>query len=373
MARLSTAPLCARQDCAVPRRHRDGCDNYENHLEASNACRGCLPAQAADGLILCPLHVEQGPEDAMTVARYHTDLELQLRRSGKGEFTSGSRDRSNLPDQVVIDARHHIGFLLTGMVELMMLERGFTAPQLRASRPVRDGRSEHSRLRLADEGVGGLGDVGTLKQTASEVEIMAAHIAKHWSWFAAHTDAGKHSKALSDTARGKVVLGSSEQGVRISALAYPSRSKDFQEIGSCPLVVTVWAADESLSEETCGGRVVWYPEQSALAYCDGCDHAETIEWWRREIMGDPDAVLDTVAAAAWLSDRWRRPVQSSQIANWASRGRLPRLMEKDGDKEKPVKDRRGRQLYRLDELEACATKMFGPPAQTQARGKLVAA
>lgn len=372
MARLSTAPLCARPDCAVPRRHHDGCPNHDNHLD--NGCRGCLPAQAADGLILCPLHVDQGPEDALTLARLHTDLELQLRRSGKGEYTSGSRDRSNLPDQTVIDARHHIGFLLTGMVELMMLERGFTAPALRASRPVRDSRSEDALLRLADEGVGGLGEVGTAKQTASEVEIMAAYIAKHWLWFAARDDAAKHSKALHDAARGKVALASSsEQGVRISALAYPSRSKDFQEIGSCPLVVTVWAEDESLSEETCGGRVVWYPEQSALAYCDGCDHAETLEWWRLQIMGVPNAVIDSVAGAAWLSDKWRRPVRSSQIANWASRSRLARLTEKAGDKDVPVKDKRGRQLYRLDELEACATKMFGPPAQVQARGKLVSA
>lgn len=350
MPRLSTATLCSRPDCALPRRHRDGCDHTNNQTE----CPGCLPAQAADGLKLCRLHIERWHEDAHTAAHLHTELETQLRRRGRGEYTSGSRDQSNMPDIDVMETRHHIAYLLTGLVDLIVHERGFTPPNLRGFwRPAQQAHSEPAQLRLGDQGVGGHSDVGTSRRTATEVEVMAAYIAAHGEWFASRDDAGTHSKALHDATHGKVW-----------ALAYPSRARDYQEIGTCPLTVIVYAEDRSTSEETCGGRVFWYPEQSSLAYCDRCDQAETIEWWRRQIMGDPNAVIDTVAAAAWLSDRFRRPVLPSQIANWASRGKLPRMMQ---DEDKPLRDPRGRQLYRLDELEACAQKMFGAPPQARTR------
>lgn len=374
MARFSMSVLCVRVGCALPRRHRDGCSNRENDDHGPDACGGCAPAQAADGLILCTLHADQIPEDALTCARLHTDLELQLRRQGRGEHTSGSRDRSNMPDQDVMDARHHIANLLAGMVELMVWERGFTPPDVHASAiATRDSTSDSARARLEDFGVGGRSSIDTAKRTATDVEVLAGYIAGHSAWFAAHADAGKHSLALHDVARGKIVVGKGDdkRPLAVWSLAYPSRSKDFQEIGSCPLLLSSLDGEE----EVCGGRVVWYPEQSSLAYCDGCDQAETIEWWRLKIMGNPDAVLDTVAAAAWLSDRWRRPVLPSQIANWASRGKLPRLTEKVEGKDdpQPVKDARGRQLYRLDELEATAKRMFGDPPPASGRAKTLAA
>lgn len=358
MARFSTAILCAYDGCALPRKHRDGCPNFENTDHSDGACGGCLPAQAADGLILCLLHTDRIGEDALTCARLHTDLELQLRRQGRGERTSGSGEMSLIPDPVVMDARHEIKQTLTRLVELMVSVRGFSPPNPNRSRPAPTAVSEST--------------VATSKQLASRVEVLAAFVAQHYLWFAAHKDAPRHAKALYDICHGKVMIQGSS--VRIWSLAYPSRSKDFQEIGTCPLAVTAYAVDGSTSEETCGGRVYWYPEQSALAYCDLCDQAETVEWWQREIVGVPDAVLDTVAAAAWLSDKWRRPVMPSQIANWASRGKLPRLteavMENEKSVEKPVKDSRGRQLYRLTDLEECATRTFKqPPPAASARGK----
>lgn len=371
MARVLSATLCVREGCALPRRHRDGCDNQENLKD--EGCGGCLPALAQDGLKLCMLHTERLGEDAVLCARLHTDLELQLRRSGRGEYTSGSRDKSNMPDETVMNARRQLHVLLAGMVELMVFERGLSVPGLKvSSRPTRDlVTAEQVTARLKVDGVGGAGEIGTARQTASEVEVMAALIVRHAEWFAARDDAGAHSKALHDLGcRTKDDLSRGQ----VWSLAYPSRSKDFQEIGTCPLAVTAYAVDGSTSEETCGGRVYWYPEQSALAYCDLCDQAETVEWWQREIVGVPDAVLDTVAAAAWLSDKWRRPVMPSQIANWASRGKLPRLteavMENEKSVEKPVKDSRGRQLYRLTDLEECATRTFKqPPPAASARGK----
>lgn len=348
MPRLATAILCTRPDCALPRRHRDGCDNPDNDDHSEGACGGCLPAQAADGLNLCQLHADRIPEDALMCARLHTDLELQLRRQGRGEFTSGSRDRSNMPDEAVMDARFALADVLTKLVELMVSVRGFTPPN--------PNRSHGGRM-------------------ATKVEVLAATVAQHSLWFAAHADAGKHSKVLHDITHGTITVkdGDKERKIRPWSLAYPSRTKEFQEIGSCPLLLSSLDGEE----EVCGGTVFWYPEQSALAYCDSCDQAETIEWWRLKILGNPDAVIDTVAGAAWLSDKWRRPVMPSQIANWASRDKLPRLTEKvlehGKEVDKPVKDTRGRQLYRLTELEACATKMFGEPAPANSRGKVVAA
>lgn len=370
MSRMSTATLCSRPDCAVPSKHRDDCDNKHNLKVGPDACGGCLPALALDGLKLCGLHTDRIRADALTAGQLHTDLELQLRRQGGREHTSGSRDRSNMPNTAVMDARHHLASLLTGLVDLMVYERGFTPPSLRGHwRPTHETPSEDVQARLDAEGVGGQGEVGTTKRTASSVEVMAAYVARHSEWFAAHTDAGKHSKALHDATHGEVLLGGKKH--KLWSLAYPSRSRDYQEIGTCPLIVTYWAEDGTLTEGPCGGRVIWYVEQSSLAYCDTCDQAETIEWWRLQIMGQPDAVIDTVAAAAWLSDRFRRPVMPSQIANWASRGKLARLLsDEDG---KPQRDPRGRQLYRLDELEACAVKMFGEPPLLHQRRKAVAA
>lgn len=338
MARTTAVVLCSRPDCALPRRHRDECENRDN--DTDNGCPGCLPAQARDGLNLCNLHTDRISEDALTAAELHTALESQLRREGTGERTSGSKDPSVIPDEAVMDARHTIASTLAGLVELMQWERGLTPPKFNAATRATP---------LAK------GEAGTAQRKATDVEVMGEFVARHHEWLAAHADAGKHALALH-----KAVRGDREEHRRSPfALAYPSRARDWQEIGTCPLPVwEVKAGKIVQADQPCGGRVVWYPEQSALAYCDGCDKAETIEWWRRELFGDPAALLDTVAAASWVSFTWVREVSANLIAVWSTRGKLPKATDDDGEL---LRDGKGRQLYRLEELRACAAKRFGEP------------
>src|SRR5207244_1041955 len=106
-----------------------------------------------------------------------------------------------------------------------------------------------------------------------------------------------------------------------------------------------------------------YPD-APLILCAGCGTEETVEQWQRWMVPAGQGVVDAYAAAADLSLRWCRPVDPAAIRQWASRGRVCPVMEADpgdhrGIRERPVRDRRGRTLYALDELRAYARSIWG--------------
>jgi hypothetical protein len=62
-------------------------------------------------------------------------------------------------------------------------------------------------------------------------------------------------------------------------------------------------------------------------------------------------LVDATAAALFLSTTGRRPVTPGQVRTWAWRGQISRY----------GKDRHGRTLYRLSELNARARRSDTPP------------
>lgn len=274
-------------------------------------CRGCL------------VH------DPLTAAVVYDDLALQLRRSGSGEHTSGTPDRSPGVSSAVVEARALIRATLARLAGLIVNERGFALPVRRM------------RLRsYVDTSVTALGQL----------------VSRSAGWLAAHPRAAEHAQALHDASHG-----------RVWSLAYPAGPTRLH-IGNCPLTVTWLVEDEGAQrtvEGRCDGKLDW-DGRSALVHCPGCGTDETVEWWQREIVGDHGGEVTAAVAATWLSLHWYRDVRPSVISNWASRGKVPRLME-DEAASRPRRDERGRVLFRLVDVRACAEKTWGP--QPNARGR----
>jgi hypothetical protein len=197
-----TRLLCAAARCAIPRRHRDGCDNEQ--------CRGCLPGYAADGLRLCGHHVERISGDASKAAEMHAELELVLRPSGGGGRT-GKPGSASPPRDEIVAMRTEIRHVLVSYAQLIHDERGHALP-------------------------------------VDEVSAIATYVATNAEWLAAHEGvAGDASDELGSLAS------------RAWGLAYPSGTRRV-EVGPCPLcggtlTALVRATDALLpSEVTCDGN-----------------------------------------------------------------------------------------------------------------------
>lgn len=94
-------------------------------------CRGCLPRRAADGLALCPLHVDLLAEDACTAARLYAALADCLTSSGMpGERTSGTREPGLKINLAALGTRIVIRHTLVGWAKLIADERGLRVPDM---------------------------------------------------------------------------------------------------------------------------------------------------------------------------------------------------------------------------------------------------
>lgn len=354
MARLTVAPPCANPGCYLPRRHRSECDRQEG----PDACRGCLPAQSAPGLRLCdrcarcddPLKCSGClVHDPLTAAKLHRALAVQLRRAGRGEHTSGSRDRSPGVDASVLETRAQIVGTLRRLAKLIQVSRGFSVP---------------GRWVIHRRPTGFIGPLQRHRYADTSVEALSALVSTSAEWLAAHPDAGQHAADLRAISHG-----------RVWGLAYPSGPKSIY-IGQCPLMVTFIIEDadgkQQLTPGRCDERLDW-DGKTALITCPGCETAETVEWWQREIVGETGGVVDAQMAASWLSLHWYRDVRPSVILNWASRAKVARLMaepERPGAEPKPRRDERGHVLFSLVDVKACAEKTWGLQPKLGARRKV---
>src|SRR6185369_8831391 len=112
---------CTRSGCALPRRHKDGCDN--------DTCRGCLPAMAQDGLRLCPLHTTRIATDALRCAELDGDIEQVLAASGRpGERTTGTAEHGTVINERAVEIRREIRSVLVAWTRLIAEERGHALP-----------------------------------------------------------------------------------------------------------------------------------------------------------------------------------------------------------------------------------------------------
>jgi hypothetical protein len=313
-----TSPaLCQVPGCGARGQHRPDCAD-------GDACRGCAPRQAADGLRLCALHAERIAEDALEAPNLHEALGRVLIRPGsQGERTTGGATGAPVPDDAVMDARHAIRSALISLTRLVAGQRGLSTPRLR--------RGAHTWVDTSPAALG-------------------RYVARHALWLAAHRDAADHAMLLNAVTRGPV-----------RRLAYPSRP-DALYIGDCPLV---WV-DEAGAEYVCGTRL-YQSAARPLVRCPGCGTDETIEQWQRWIVGDIGPVADAYAIATYLTLRWMRPdVDASLLRQWAHRGRIVPLMRPDPtptepDRLGPVRDERGRVLYEVAGVVAYAERIWSAP------------
>lgn len=346
----ATRHLCEAPHCAIRNRHTADCHQHAPGCTTRrctpDCCPGCQQRAAADGLRLCPLDTDRLAADARRLATLHTDLELVLLRTGHAGTANGTPTGSPVPEQAVMDARDRIREVLVTIAALIVRERGVHPPT-------------RSVWLVRRRPAGFVGPMPAQRRvyTDRRADALAGLIGQHREWLAAHRDAGRWAGMLRD------VAGDGHMW----ALAYPSGS-DRLYLGDCPLVV----ADADGGERVCGARLYQHADE-ALVACAGCGTADTIEQWRRWIVGDAAGVAHAYAIAAHLAQAWMRPVDPGTVRKWGQRtqttgvaplvepvpGALPGA---DGVVPcRPVRDRRGRVLLSVDACVAYATQVWGPP------------
>ncbi|MCW2900298.1 MAG: hypothetical protein JWO67_2563 [Streptosporangiaceae bacterium] len=348
--------LCVAPHCGLPGKHLDGCDGHVEECESDRCdgcCRGCLPARAADGLYLCPRCRWLLAEDAERAAELYEALELSLTGGGRqGEKTSGGKGAGTELNTAAVEARSAIRATLVSLVRLISEERGVSLPW--------GWVGWVERLPF-----GFIGPPNRIRHRFYDTSLpaLARMVEKHTDWLAAHQAADEHARDLRDLATDS----------RTWRLAYPSAS-DRLYIGECPLAKPT----EDGSREICGSRLYQLPDE-VLVTCRGCDKAETVEWWQLKITGEAGGIVDAYAGAAHLSVKWRRPVDPALVRKWGLRTKttgvaavtevepIPgRHLEDCTKKEcggcyrRPIRDDKNRAQYQLDQLVACAVKMWGP-------------
>jgi hypothetical protein len=329
-------PLCAAPHCNIRNRHRDTCPDPDQ-------CWGCLPRWAADGLRLCDVDTRRLAEDAARCADLYAGLEQQIIRdggSGEREKTSGSSTGAPVPDDDVMENRGKIRALLMAIVRLITEQRGVTWPNIRY-------------LARLPEGVEGPRAIG--RRRTEELPALAAFITRHAEWLAAHRYGPTIARDLRSTAGDG----------RLWGMAYPAGS-DRLYVGDCPAILVDDDGNDLTGDDgqpvICGRRLYQYPDQPLIT-CTGCGIEETIEQWRRWLVGDAAGQADAYMIASHLSQTWMRPVDPAAIKKWAQRGHLAAVTEDDGEGgQRLLRDGKNRTQYRIAEALEYAESLWGPPA-----------
>lgn len=120
-----TPVLCAAPHCRPPGRHGPACK-----AEPGKPCRGCLPAMAGDGLMLCWRDARRVREDALEAPVLYVELGLAL-IGGNG---AGDGIRSPQPgtgiylSPSIVAHRSDIRAKLVSWARMIHEERGFALP-----------------------------------------------------------------------------------------------------------------------------------------------------------------------------------------------------------------------------------------------------
>lgn len=232
--------ICATPACALPRRHRPGCN--------SEACRGCRPARAADGSKLCRLHTSRLAPDAIDAALVWAELALNLTGGGGGRYseirTSNPQPGLSINEKIA-EHRQTIRNTLVSWTKLISDDRRIELPWRYVLISLPPGvYGPHKRVRTINHRTIALG----------------RFIATHALWLAQQAPeiSGAASTELADLVRtGR-------------ALQQPSDTR-IVEIGPCP---------QTTSEGICNGslRGLIRPTDSLLPSAVTCDANDAHTW-----------------------------------------------------------------------------------------------
>jgi hypothetical protein len=371
--RKTKVVLCVAPHCAIRRRHRPGCQHAECSPPCQDACCwGCLPRTAAEGVFLCGPCTRRIGEDARRCAEMHVALDDRIIPAGIGSGSSGGGGGGGssspaVPDDDVLDARGRISAVLVAIARIIVHMRGVSGPV--------DQRSAPELTPHPDKGTSWSDPASLTVHRNGDPRVTAEFIAGHATWIAAR----QHGAA--SVCRELRTLATDWQ---LRALAYPAGSVRLY-VGDCPMEVE--EIDGSVG--ICGARLYQYPDRPLIT-CVGCRREETIEQWRRWLVGETDTVGDALAIASHLALMWMRPVDAGAVKKWAQRGRITPItvvvgedepadlvetvtVEVDGKpveqtvRRRVVRDERNRTQYQIGDAVEHATKLWGPPAPVSTR------
>lgn len=171
--------LCASAHCRIIGQHA-GCTD--------EACKGCLPRKAADGLRLCDVHTDAIGHDAIRAGDLHGALADVLTGGGGGgpKVSGGSVDKSLNLNERAVELRDDIRAKLVSWCLMISEERGIALPE---DRPIR----------------------------------LGAYVNTHRAWLAAHPAAGDASAEL------RQLVNDARR------VAYPEVSGTTRDLGTCPV------------------------------------------------------------------------------------------------------------------------------------------
>lgn len=264
-----TAYLCRSRACNMPGTHRDGADPDDCPPGPNPpACRGCGPAEAADGLELCNICARRIGHDAWRAAWFHAALGQVVAGAYRsmGEYGGAGRDPGLDLRPAAVEARDTLRNTLVGLCRLIAAERGFTPP-------------------------------------ADTPHAMAAYISRNATWLAAHPAAAEHAEQLRDTALDP----------RTWRLAFPAHTNRVP-LGLCPIDTGAGA---------CAARL-YAVDPAAEVTCRGCGVTAPIAHWLRWQGETTTGIVDGYQAAAALSLTWGVVVEQRVLRVWAHRGKLTR-------------------------------------------------
>lgn len=265
-AHTRTLVQCASPLCPPHRgRHTQSCLD-----DPATKCDGCLPRSAADGLRLCQLCARLLAEDPATLATRYRALELVLAGGGAslGMLVATSRDPNLQLNAAAADARAQIRGELTGLVRLVVEERGVHLP----TTTVR-------RVQPRPDGLMGPMPLQVWRQFFdTSVPVLAGFLGKHATWLAAHAAAGEHAQVLRDLARGTFAVAY-PNGTRL----FPIRLPEGGGVAVCPESVTA-DVDGAPVSAPCPGSLwtVLRPRDDRLPAEVLCNAEQPHRWPARE-------------------------------------------------------------------------------------------
>ena len=312
-----TQLLCATYQCRPPGRHSTTCK-----AQPGKPCRGCLPALAATGSLLCKYHIKRLATDPVEAADLWAELAFRL--AGGGGGTSEIRTSNPQPGIHINDAAAEVRMWIRE--DLVYLTR-YIAEHRHISLPWKDGPWE-TITRPVFHCVPYTRQIRRRRRTVDHnTSALGAFVAHHAEWLAGSTIAPEYSSRLQD-------LVSRARGLR--------QASDLRivKIGPCPQTTT--------GGRRCSGtlRGLLRSSASLLPSAVTCDADENHSWastqWmklgraikERTMQIEPTDAQVEAALHAMVRLEWMLPYGTTQMNFTEEEIAAGKLLEADADAER---------------------------------------